>query len=463
LALIDPTADTSDSIMYQVTGVPADWILNAGTKNVDGSWTIQTNDPSALTVTTPSNYVGASVLTVNSSWINADGSAGSLIIPVNVEAYAPGSPIFAWSGDDTLTGSSANDLFVFSQPIASDVIHNFDVTADKIDLIGFVGVNSFADLQSHIVNDANGNAVVTLANGETIKIMSVDAATLSSSNFVFNQEPVTNNAGTMTISDGALLPLSGVVNNSGSIVLNSSGTSTSLEVLVENVRLQGGGQLTLSDNSNNVIFGGTTSATLINIDNVISGAGQLGNGQMTLVNSGTILANGVNALIVDTGSNVITNNGTLEATGSGGLAFYSDILNTGELWANGGNIAVHGAVSGLGSATFDGVSSIEFDGASSASVTLNATATGTLILDNFASFTGTVAGINSDDKLDLKDFVFTGGTSTSFTANLDNTGGTLIINNGTQTANVELVGIYVASDFHVNADISGGTVVTYGV
>ena len=55
----------------------------------------------------------------------------------NVEAYAPGNPIFAVSADDHLTASSAADLLVFAQPIANDLIHNFDAAADKIDLIGF--------------------------------------------------------------------------------------------------------------------------------------------------------------------------------------------------------------------------------------------------------------------------------------------------------------------------------------
>ena len=59
----------------------------------------------------------------------------------NVEAYAPGSPIFALSGDDHLTGSSGNDLFVFAQPIGNDTIYNFDAAHDQIDLIGFDGLH----------------------------------------------------------------------------------------------------------------------------------------------------------------------------------------------------------------------------------------------------------------------------------------------------------------------------------
>jgi len=38
---------------------------------------------------------------------------------------------------------------------------------------------------------------------------------------------------------------------------------------------------------------------------------------MTLVNEGLILADGGRALVIDTGSHIITNSGMLEATGSG--------------------------------------------------------------------------------------------------------------------------------------------------
>ena len=55
------------------------------------------------------------------------------------------------------------------------------------------------------------------------------------------------------------------------------------------------------------------------MDNTISGAGQLGEGQMTLVNAGAIIATGTNALVIDTGANAVINSGTLEAVGSGGL------------------------------------------------------------------------------------------------------------------------------------------------
>ena len=67
------------------------------------------------------------------------------------------------------------------------------------------------------------------------------------------------------------------------------------------------------------------------------------------------------ALVIDTGTNVVTNSGTLEASGSGGLVIDSGLANFGSLWADGGNITLHGDVSG--SATISGVATLEFGGA----------------------------------------------------------------------------------------------------
>ena len=462
LALIDPSADTNDLITVTVAGVPSGWSLNAGTNNGDGTWTVQTYDPSSLTITTAADFTGAMVLPVTMNWTNADGTTGSSVVLDNVEAYAPGSPIFAVSSEDHLSGSSGNDLFVFAQPIANDTIHNFNASVDKIDLIGFNGVNGFADLA--IANDASGNAVITLAAGSTITVLGIDAAALTAANFEFNVEPLTVNDGTMTIHDGAILPLGGTIENSGTIELASTGSETDLQVLVENVTLQGSGQVMLSDSDQNVIFGGSAAATLININNTISGAGQIGAGQMTLVNEGTILANGEHALVIDTGSNIITNSGTLEATGSGGLMIESGLDNSGHLWANGGNVTVHGDVTGSGDAMISGMATLEFGAASAEHTTFADGGDGTLILDHASSFTGTVSGFNNGDSLVLDDVAFGSGTGTvlSYSANEAGTGGTLIVGDGAITAQISLEGDYTTAGFEGAYDQDGsGTAVVY--
>ena len=120
------------------------------------------------------------------------------------------------------------------------------------------------------------------------------------------------NTGNMLIGEGAMLPLSGMVNNTGTITLNSTGDTTDLQLIQREITLQGGGQLILLDGSANVVSGTDPTVTLTNVDNAICGASHLGNGQMTLINEGTIIANGTNALIIDTGANAIINSGTLK-------------------------------------------------------------------------------------------------------------------------------------------------------
>ncbi|TPN47479.1 adhesin, partial [Mesorhizobium sp. B1-1-9] len=460
LALTDPSHEGA-LITVTVKDVPSGWTIDGATHNADGSWTTQTNDLHGLTVTTPASFTGAAVLDVQMTWTNADGTLGSASIADNVEAYAPGSPIFAWSGDDVLTGSSGNDLFVFSQPIGVDMVHSFDVAADQIDLIGYNGLADFADLQTHIADDAHGNAVITLGDGQSITLDGVHSNALTAGNFVFDQTPAVTNSGTMTIGDGALLPLSGIIDNSGLISLDSAGGDTLLQVIQHGVTLQGGGQILMSDSAANIISGTGPDVSLVNVDNTISGAGQLGGGMLGLDNRGTIIASGSNALVIDTGGSVVINSGTLEATGSGGLTVAGGVANSGMLWANGGDIVIHGQVTGDGDATIGNLSKIEFGAASSTDVTFGHDAAGTLQLDDSFDYSGRIGGITNDDKLDLGDILFGAGTTAVYQANQDGSGGTLTVSDGTHGAALHLVGSYDANAFKLADDGQGHTVVSY--
>ncbi|WP_346269069.1 Ig-like domain-containing protein [Burkholderia ambifaria] len=460
LALADPSGHAPD-LAVTIAGIPSGWTLNAGTDLGNGAWLVPTSDLGALTITPAASFTGATVLTVTETWTAADGTHAAATIADNVEAYAANAPIFAWSGDDQLTGSASHDLFVFSQPIGNDTLHTFDLAADKIDLVGFTGIASFSDVQAHLADDANGNAVITLGDGATITVTGVHSADLTGDNFVFDQEPVVQNAGVMTVSDGAMLPIGGIVENTGTIALGSTGDITRFEILPKSATLEGGGHVTLSDDAHNVVFGSTPDATLVNVDNTITGAGQLGAGQLTLVNEGTIVADGVNALVIDTGTHAVANAGTLEATGSGGLVIESAVNNTGNLWANNGNLTIHGDVTGAGSATISGGATLEFGGASAENTTFADGAAGTLKLDHSAGFTGTVSGFAAGDALDLTDVLFGDHTTLSFTANDTGTGGTLTVSDGAHTAQVALQGNLAGGSFQLSHDQGSGTVVTY--
>ena len=455
LALDDHREGKDDDITVNVKDVPEGWVISEGTNLGKGNWTLHTHDLSALAVTTPADYTGAVILPVTIDWVNADGSTGSKVVLDNVEVYPPGTAIFALSTDDNLTGSSGNDTFVFAQPMGNNVIYSFDAADDKIDLIGFDGVATFNDLT--IRNDGSGNAVVSISSGQSITIKGVDAATLNTTNFVFNIDPLTVNTGTLTISDGAIMPFGGTIENSGTIEIGATGSQTNLEILYPGVTLTGGGKVILSDSVQNVISGGSAHAALNNIDNIISGSGQLGAGAMVLNNAGTIIASGANALVLDTGRNHITNTGMLQSSGTGGLAILSALLSSGDLWANGAQIIVSGDASGAGTATISGAAMLAFGGASDQHVRFDNDATGLLKLDHASEFSGSVSGFNAGDAIAFGDMI-PGVTATIiYVANDEGTGGTLTVNDGAHIAQITLIGPYAAAGWEANADGGGST------
>ncbi|MBB3454353.1 T1SS-143 domain-containing protein [Rhizobium sp. BK313] len=450
LALTDPSHHVG-AVTLTVAGLPAGWVLSEGTHNANGTWSVVTNDPSSLTVTSPDGVTGALVLQVTETWINADGTTGTAYVSDNVEAYAKDAPIFAWSGDDTLTASSGNDMLVFANTIGTDIVHNFDTAHDKIDLVGFAGFSSFADVQAHLSTDASGNAVITLGDGETITLAGVSAAALTADDFLFNETVVTHNTGDMVLSDGALMPFSGTLDNTGSIHLASTGSDTAFEIVQHGLTLTGGGTVTLSDDASNIIFGSGDDVTLTNVDNTISGAGQLGNGHLTLINEGTIIADGSHALVIDTGVNAVSNTGTLEATGTGGLDIHSSVVNDGILWANGGNINLEGNVDGSGTTLLSGHASLEIGGSFSAAITLSTDAQATITVDHAAAFTGTIAGLDGNDALRFGD-ISAATASFSYVENAAKTGGVLTVTDGAHNATIGLTGDYSASDFSLGHD-----------
>ncbi|WP_338120474.1 type I secretion C-terminal target domain-containing protein [Aeromonas rivipollensis] len=461
LALTEPT-DAAGDLTVTVSGVPVGWSISGGTDNGDGSWTVVTDDPSSLTVTTAADFAGAMVLPVSMSWTNADGSEGHATLLDNVEAYAPGSPIFALSQDDNLSGSSGADTFVFAQPIAHNQVYGFDVAADRLDLIGFGAGLDFTSLQ--IAGDGQGNAVITLGPDSSITLRGVDAGALGAANFVFDLAPEMSNSGTMILHDGAMLPLGGFLDNSGSLVLDSQGRDTRLEVLVEHLTLRGGGQVVLSDSPTNLIVGSTPQSRLVNENNTISGAGQLGGGQLMLANAGLILANGLHALLLDSGNNVIDNSGTLAATGAGGMTVTSALDNSGHLWANGGDLRLLGDVTGGGSATIDGDATLAFGGAARlGSVAFHGDGAGTLAVEaDDAMSLGTILGLEQEDGLLLSDLIFGADTRLSYSASADGTGGLLTVSDGTQSAALRLLGHYSEGDFQLAGEADGSVKVGYG-
>jgi hypothetical protein len=205
----------------------------------------------------------------------------------------------------------------------------------------------------------------------------INASTLDGTN-----SAVTNKS-TVVINNNVVLHALGTLNNLGTVSLASSGYGTALIVgpsgTAGTFTLTGGGQIVMSDNANNYIYGAMAGDTLVNLNNTISGAGDIGDSQMVLINDATIDATGGNALRISTGS-VVTNNGLLEATGAGGLTINDVIDNTGggRIGAFGSNVTLSGAtirggvLNASGGGQYIDASSSTLDGSAQA-LTNNAT------------------------------------------------------------------------------------------
>ena len=80
-------------------------------------------------------------------------------------------------------------------------------------------------------------------------------------------------------------------------------------------------------------------------------------------------------------------------------------------------------------------------------------------IDHAVDVSGTVAGFDGSDVLDLADLAFGSNTTLGYAANSNNTGGTLTASDGTHTANIALLGQYTAASFVMSADGFGGTLI----
>jgi hypothetical protein len=99
---------------------------------------------------------------------------------------------------------------------------------------------------------------------------------------------------------------------------------------------------------------------------------------------------------------------------------------------------------------------VVIDGVSAQSITF-AGSTGTLKLDDGIAFTGQVSGLTGSDALDLANVSYGANTTASFSGNAE--GGTLTVTDGTDTAQIALLGNYLTSGWTLSSDGHGGTVV----
>ena len=179
---------------------------------------------------------------------------------------------------------------------------------------------------------ANGSAAAVVLAGGTIQggtLNTLNGGTMETSGSAVLDG---STKGSLTLSKGSTYtsPLSsttyvlGTINDNGNIQLNGGSATNTYMALNGNTTLQGsgGGTVTLStvaSGGGNAFIEGN-NLTLTNTNNVIQGAGIIGNGSLTLVNAkgGTLFANASSQTLLINASGSITNDGTMRvASGSG--------------------------------------------------------------------------------------------------------------------------------------------------
>jgi hypothetical protein len=452
-------------------------IVNSGSLHVASGTTLQTHGVV--------NNAGTIVL--------EDGSSAQLTGTVNNGGSISGAGLIQAGGNlsfnngklGVIDGSEATSALVIFAPMTNSGTLKGTGSAGLTITVSAVKNTSAATIEADsgsrvdLVLGATiiGGKLQTIATGR----IHVTGATLDGGPSQVATNTMISNLGILSIDDHGVLDLKGTINNTGEIALQGAddvlpGIAPETQLVVvpsgaalPKVTLQGHGQIALTNNSHNLITGGSislsnpTPITLINVDNTITGAGTIGGNGLVLNNKvgGEIDATGSIPLFIDTGSNAVTNAGILGSTASCTLFIASALNNTGKLNTNGGTIDVEGAVTGTGLATISSSGQVEFAAASSNGVKFAAGSTGELVLDDSKQYKGTISGFgaNTTQAIDLADIAFASVTK-SYAPASPNTAGTLTIKDGLgDVAHIKFSGTYTLANFKLFDDGNGGTLI----
>ena len=428
-------------------------INNAGTIALDS-----TGDVTALIIAGDVSLSGSGIVELNSIFttIASNGSPATL---TNTSTIS-GTGDF---GDSDLTLDNGQGGVIDADGSAGLYLYTGANTITNAGTLEAIN-GSLLSIQSNVSN--SGGVIEAIGSGSSVSVSTaIEGGTLSTSgNSVIVAEGATfanlTNTGIVTVNDGSTLTLSGTINNAGTIALDSTGDVTAL-IIAGDVSLSGSGIVELNSIFTTIASNGSP-ATLTNTS-TISGTGDFGDSDLTLDNGqgGVIDADGSAGLYLYTGANTITNAGTLEAINGSLLSIQSNVSNSGGvIEADSATVDVTGVVTGAGSAVISGAGIIEFGAGSAENTSFAAGATGTLVLDQVAVFTGTIFGFAVGDEIDLASVVYTGSGSATLA-----TGNKLEVSEGGQTYVLQLdpSATYTDAAFVLTPDANGDTDVSEAV
>jgi VCBS repeat-containing protein len=356
---------------------PTDQTLSIGSStlleiHLQGIATVQASDFDYEHTTAPVVVAGDSIDLALAATVGNDG----IVVTTNTADVSSVSTV-----DDGALIAAGNWT-----PQTTAVGGGFDAGRDWFDLPGHAGF-TFGEGRSLATEDANGDAVITLANGQSIEPNRVHVATAAENNFAFGQAPVPQPT--------------------------EHGTTSG----------DGGWIAGFHWNSNSAA---SSNFTWNNEDNTFSkDGGQLGNGELIPTNAGSMNAVGTRGHTIDAGSNghsgieeasgthvteVASSNGhsgVEEPSGTHGPAVASSMGSSRGPSTDGGHQANLDEANGHGVATMGGAGVPGFESSSTAEKMFGWGTAGTRGLGDSFHFKDNISGLGGSNHVDPADVGFT--------------------------------------------------------
>jgi hypothetical protein len=345
----------------------------------------------------------------NTTELNVTGSTtlsgtGTLTMSNHVQNYILGGGTF--TNDETIQGSgtigNANLTLVNNGTIDANqsvalLINTSGGTTNTKTLEATAG-GTLQITGSSVTNTGVGTILSTGASSlVNLSGVTINGGTLTTASGGVMQAYGGTILNGVTLSTGSALQIpdnqiaaltAGTITNNGTINLNSIGDTTELQIVGGAVTLTGGGNIVMTDRTANYIFNASGGTSLENVNNTISGSGDIGNNQgFIFKNDAGGIVDAVSAtgktLTINPGTGTgigTTNLGLLEASSGGTLVLNNTVTNTGGTITalNGGVVDVAGTdliggtLTSSGTGVINGSGSATLDGTSGHAITLTA-------------------------------------------------------------------------------------------
>jgi hypothetical protein len=390
--------------------------------------TIDANDSSALVVNTGSNTI------TNSGTLEATSSGGldidsSVSNSKTIEALGTNAKVMI---ESTITDATTG-LVLASGAGAQIDLDNATILGGTLQTSGSKGLIETVSGSNDALDGGH------ISSGSTVEVNGNTTLTLDST---------IDNSGTLLV-NGGTLDVAGVLTG-GATDISGAGKMVIAQASGESVVFQTGstGQVVLDQaTSYTGEISGFATTQSIDLTDIDFAAGvkinyQSNNRQNT---SGVLtITKGTETVHIELAGSYTLANFRVASDGEGGtLLTDPTVINQRP---------------GNASETIGNNTVLEIDTPDKGNVTFSGT-TGAVTLDQPATFTGKISGFGSQNAIDLPSIAFGAQTTLGYSPNSNNIGGTLSLTNGAQSANISLLGSYMASSFVMESDSHGGTMV----